>query len=69
MSLLSVKKSEQMENQPEENVVSFVCDLCDKVFDKKGHMSNHRILVHTIKREKNVLQLLQGILQYQARAV
>ena len=29
-----------------------MCDLCDKVFDKKGPMSNHRILVHTIRTKE-----------------
>ena len=42
MSLLPVKK-------PEESQEKFVCDLCEKVFDSKGPMSNHRILVHTIR--------------------
>ena len=52
MSLLPVKQSDQMEDKPKENVEKFVCDLCDKAFDKKGPMSNHRILVHTIRSKE-----------------
>ena len=49
MSLLPVKKREPVDNNKEGKFENFVCDLCDKVFDKKSHMSNHRILVHTVK--------------------
>ena len=27
----------------------FVCDLCDKPFERKGPMVNHRLLVHTVR--------------------
>ena len=49
MSLLSANQSVTLDSKPEEKVEKFVCDLCEKVFDKKGPMSNHRILVHTIR--------------------
>ena len=52
MSLLPVKKFEPLDNKKEEQVENLVCDLCDKVFDKKSHMSNHRILVHTVKMKE-----------------
>ena len=46
------KKSEQTENKPEEKVSPFVCDMCDKVFEKKGPLSNHRNLVHTLRSKE-----------------
>ena len=49
MSLLSVKKASSKDIQPKVETKKFVCDLCDKIFDKKGPMANHRIHVHTVK--------------------
>ena len=52
MLLLPVKKSDTVENKSAETSNQFVCDLCSKVFDRKGPMSNHRILVHTIRTKE-----------------
>ena len=46
------KTSESAENKSEERVSPFVCDLCDKVFEKKGPLSNHRNLVHTLRSKE-----------------
>ena len=52
MSLLPVDRSDAVERKQEKIVGKFVCDMCEKVFDKKGPMSNHRILVHTIRTKE-----------------
>ena len=47
-----LEEEKKNETLSEESGEKFVCDLCEKVFDKKGPMSNHRILVHTIRTKE-----------------
>ena len=49
MSLLSVKEILPEDIQPQVETNKFVCDLCDKIFDKRGPMANHRIHIHTVR--------------------
>ena len=49
MSLLSTKKPLLGDKEAEVKLNKFVCDLCEKVFEKKGMLVNHRIHIHTVR--------------------
>ena len=44
-------------------VEKFVCNLCEKVFDKKGPLSNHRNLVHTLRSKEMPCDFCEDIFQ------
>ena len=40
---------QKVDNMQKNTELKFACNLCDKPFDSKGSMVNHRILVHTVR--------------------
>ena len=44
-------------------MTKFICDLCEKAFDKKGPLANHRIHVHTIKTKEMYCDFCDEIFQ------
>ena len=52
VDIVSVENAVSVENKPVVQVKKFVCDLCEKGFDKEGPLANHRIHVQTLRTKK-----------------
>ena len=63
MSLLSVENALSVEVNPKVELTKFICDLCEKLFDKKGPLANHRNHVHTIKTKEMYCDFCDDIFQ------
>ena len=52
MSLLSMKKPLLGDKEAEVKLNKFVCNLCEKVFEKKVMLVNHRKHIHTVRSKE-----------------
>ena len=60
---MSVENSSTLEIKTNVEVAKYFCDMCDKMFDKKGPLANHRIHVHTVRTKEMVCDFCDKIFQ------
>ena len=63
MAGVSVENEVSVENKPVVQVKKFVCDLCEKGFDKEGPLANHRIHVHTLRIKEMFCDFCENIFE------